>query len=296
MNIDAIPIPVIIAIIVGLGIFAAVFFVFVSYSSKIEEMTLPFLKTYQEKLEKEFANLDMPITAQRFMILQGGIALVLFTLGLITGSDIVTKVVVGALFALIGIFLTRTFIKEKKRQWQQRFEEQFADAAAMVGNGVKAGLSLLQALELTSHEIGNPFARELKAVLQAHKMGNALDVALNDWSARMDCNDLDIFVTAINIQHQTGGNLSEILSILGNTIRERRRIKGQIQTLTAQGRMSAYILSGLPVVLFLAIYFVNTAQVSLMFTHYIGWMMLGACAIMVGIGMVVVNMIVDINI
>jgi len=286
----------IIAIGIIIAIFIAVFLVIMAFSSRIEQITLPFLSDYQHKLELEFANLNLPFSPQRFILLQTGIAIVLFTVGLITGSDTITKIVIGILFALIGIFLTRTYIKEKKRQWKNQFEEQFADAAALVGNGVKAGLSLLQALELTVSEIDNPFRNELKAVLQAHKVGIPLDVALTEWSARMDCNDLDIFVTAINIQHQTGGNLSEILSTLGKTIRERRRIKGQIMTLTAQGRMSAYILSGLPVALFIAVYFVNTKQVSLMFSHYIGWAMIGVCTIMVIIGIIVVNKLVDINI
>lgn len=283
-------------IVIIIAIFAAVFLVVMAFSSRIEQITLPFLSDYKKRLELEFENLDLPFTAQRFILLQGGIAIILFTVGLVTGSDAITKIIVGMLFTLLGIFLTRAYIREKKRQWQNRFEEQFADAAALVGNGVKAGLSLLQALELTVNESAEPFSKELKAVLHANKIGIPLDVALSEWSARMNCTDLDIFVTAINIQHQTGGNLSEILSTLGKTIRERRRIKGQIMTLTAQGRMSAYILSGLPVALFIAVYFINTKQVSLMFTHYLGWAMLGVCTIMVIIGIIVVNRIVDINI
>jgi tight adherence protein B len=161
---------------------------------------------------------------------------------------------------------------------------------------VRSGLSLLQALEVVVREMEDPMAYELYQVLQATRVGAPLDTVLEDWAARMHNSDLDMFVTAIIIQRQTGGDLAHVLNTLASTVRQRQRIQGQISALTAQGRLGAMVLAGLPIFMGVMLYFLNPGRMSLMVSHPIGWGMLLASGTTILAGMLVVRKIVEIDI
>jgi tight adherence protein B len=230
------------------------------------------------------------------MACQIGICLALFALGIVTGPDAVTKLSMGLLLAYAGFWLSRRWLKEQHVRRKRRFQEQFADAAALIGNTVRSGLSLLQALEVVVREMEDPMAYELYQVLQATRVGAPLDTVLEDWAARMHNSDLDMFVTAIIIQRQTGGDLAHVLNTLATTVRQRQRIQGQISALTAQGRLGAMVLAGLPIFMGVILYFLNPGRMSLMVSHPIGWGMLLASATTILAGMLVVRKIVEIDI
>ena len=113
---------------------------------------------------------------------------------------------------------------------------------------------------------------------------------------RVPSEDLDLLITAINIQGRVGGNLAEILDTIGHTIRERVRIKGEIRVLTAQQMISGYILTGLPVVLGLVLYLINRTYIGRMFQDPCGWIMIGVAAVMIAIGFVIIRKIVNIEV
>jgi tight adherence protein B len=281
---------------ITVAIFVSVMMVLLMFSKRAEGVLDGLTGKYAVKLKQEFELLQLPFTPTQFMAFQLGIVLVLFGVGIITGPDPTTKLAVGALFGYIGFWLTRRYVAEQHKRRQQRFKEQFADAAALIGNAVRSGLSLFQGLEIVVKEMDDPIAYEVYQVLQATKVGAPLDTVLEDWARRMGSPDLDIFVTAINIQRQTGGDLSYILNMLASTIRQRQKIQGQIQALTAQGRLGSYVLSGLPIFMGVVLYFINPQRMGLVLTEPLGWGMMAVSATTITIGIVVIRKIVDIDI
>lgn len=281
---------------IGLLIFVAVLLVLMLFSSQGERLLDTATGNYVERLKPSFERQQLPLGPAQFITVQIGLTLALFTLGLFSGPDLTTKLSMGLALGGVGFLLPRIWLKDQQKRRRQRFQEQFADAAALIGNSVRSGLSLPQSLEVLVREMDDPMAYEVYQVLQSTRVGVPMDTALEQWSERMQVPDLDIFVTAVIIQRQTGGDLGHVLNTLASTIRQRQRIQGQIQALTAQGRLGAIVLSGLPVFMGVALYFLNPDRMSLMFSHPLGWGMLLISAITISAGYLVVRKIVDIDI
>lgn len=286
----------IIPVIIALIIFASVFLTITVFSSNIEKSIDPVFGRYLKYLDKEFDSLNTNLTPRSFMMYQIGASIMLFILGLIIGSDVLSKVFVGTVLASLGFFIGRIYLKQLKTKRKQRFDEQFVDAIALISNAVRSGLSLMQALELTVSEMDDPISYEVNLVIQSTRLGVSLDLALMEWAERMGSKDLDIFVTAVIIQNQTGGNLSEILETLGKTIRERFKIQRQIKALTSQGTASAYVLTGLPIILGIALYFIQPETMSLMFTNNYGILLSLSSLGMIAVGGLIVKKIIAIDI
>jgi tight adherence protein B len=154
-------------------------------------------------------------------------------------------------------------------------------------------------MEAVSRELPSPISDEFRRVVQEMQLGISMEEALDHLLRRISSDDLDLVITAINVQREVGGNLAEILDVISFTIRERVRIKGEIQALTAQGRATAWVISMLPVALLILLYIVNR-EYFMQFvdpdTRNCGIPMLILTAIMVGTGFYVVQRIVDIDI
>ena len=281
---------------IGLLIFVAVMGGLMLFSNQGEKLLDTLSGNYIEKLKPLFARLNLRVAPAQFVMIQLGLALVLFTVGLATGPDVLTKLNMGVLLGLIGFWLPQRWLREQEKRRAARFRDQFADAAALIGNSVRSGLSLLQAMEVLVREMEDPMAYEVYQVLQQTRVGMPLDTALEQWAERMQNPDLDIFVTAVTIQRQTGGDLGHVLNTLAATVRQRQRIHGQIQSLTAQGRLGAIVLCGLPIFMGVALYFINPKRMGLMFSEPLGWGMLLLSAVTISAGYVLVRKIVDIDI
>lgn len=159
--------------------------------------------------------------------------------------------------AVIGFFLPRMYINRQKSVRLKRFSNQLPDMINLMVNGLRAGYSTMQAMEAVSKEMPAPISDEFRRVVQEMQLGIPMEVSLENLLRRIPSQDLDFMVTAINVQREVGGNLSEILDTISFTIRERIRIKGDIQTLTAQVRTSGTVLSLIPVGLTLILWFLN---------------------------------------
>lgn len=281
---------------IGGLIFVAVLLALMLFSSQGERLLDTATGHYVARLKPAFERQQLPLGPSQFVTVQLGLTLALFTLGLFSGPDLTTKLTMGLALGGVGFLLPRIWLKDQQRRRKQRFQEQFADAAALIGNSVRSGLSLPQSLEVLVREMDDPMAYEVYQVLQSTRVGVPIDTALEQWAERMQLPDLDIFVTAVIIQRQTGGDLGHVLNTLAATIRQRQRIQGQIQSLTAQGRLGAIVLSGLPVFMGVALYFMNPDRMSLMFSHPLGWGMLLISAVTISAGYLVVRKIVDIDI
>ncbi len=151
--------------------------------------------------------------------------------------------------ALIGFMLPRFWLSRRKNGRLGAFNKQLPDTITLIANALRAGSSFLQAIELVVRESRPPISTEFGRVIREVNLGLPFDQALENMVRRVRSDDLELMATAISIQHQVGGNLAEILDSISYTIRERVRIKGEIRTLTAQQRLSGYVVGFLPIAL-----------------------------------------------
>jgi tight adherence protein B len=148
---------------------------------------------------------------------------------------------------LIGFMIPRFWLGRRKSGRLNQFNKQLPDTITLIANGLRAGSSFLQAIELVVREARPPVSTEFGRVIREVNLGLAFDEALENMVRRVRSDDLELMATAISIQHNVGGNLAEILDSIAYTIRERVRIKGEIRTLTAQQRLSGYVVGFLPI-------------------------------------------------
>lgn len=206
--------------------------------------------------------------------------------------------------AVLGLFVPRMYVGSQQSKRLKDFDGQLGDMLNLVVNGLRAGYSVMQALEAVSRELPPPISVEFKRLVQEMQLGIPMETALANLTRRIPSKDLDFVVTAINVQREVGGNLAEILDSISYTIRERVRIKGEIAVLTAQGMMTGYVISGLPIALGLFLYLVNRPYMSQFWTSppilfgipICGISMLVTAALMIAIGFAIVLKIVDIEV
>ncbi len=196
---------------------------------------------------------------------------------------------------LAGLAAPPMFIRMRKAKYLAKFDAQLSDALDIIGNCLKSGLTFLQALESISNEMEDPIAREFKRILREIKYGSTLETALTAMTQRMKSEDLLLMVSAVLIQRQVGGNLSQLLSNISVTIKERIKLKQEIRVITSTGRISGMVVGGLPVLLLLLLMLINPNYVSTFFTTKSGGIMLAVAGIMELIGFMFVQKIVSVK-
>lgn len=216
----------------------------------------------------------------------------------------------GMLFAVVGALIgsqvTRIYANVMAKRRQKAFDHQLSDTLNLWVNALRSGFSVMQAMEAIANELPPPISKEFERVLQEVRLGIDMETALDNVLNRVDSEDFDLVVTAVKIQREVGGNLAEILDIISFTIRERVRIKGEIQTLTAQGRMSGLVITILPIALGFFLYLINREYIMELFGFAepfvlpgilpCGWLMVGIAAIMIAMGGFFILKIVDIEV
>lgn len=258
------------------------------------------------RISRDLARADLKLTAGEFVLLKIAGALALGGLGTFASAQVMGEfsfvgTIAGALVGgLLGSFIPDLYVKFRAKRRIKRFNNALADTIAMLGSSLRSGYSLLQSMDLVSKEGSGPVATEFKRVVQEVGLGLTTEAALANLMRRVPSDDLDLMITAINIQHEVGGNLSQILESIAHTIRERVRIKGEIQTLTAQGRISGYVITALPVGLAIFLSVINPGYMAPMFTFGMppnAWCCLPvASGIMIVAGYFAIMKIVDIDI
>ncbi len=248
-----------------------------------------------ESISRDLARADLKFRPAEFIALTVIVAILSGVAGAILGRSIVF----GLISMVVGAFLPRLYVKRLQALRLRRFNDQLGDMLNLMVNGLRAGYSTLQAMEAVSREMPPPIADEFRRVVQEIQLGIPMEEALEHLLRRINSDDLDMLVTAINVQREVGGNLAEILDTISYTIRERVRIKGEIAALTAQGRMTAWVISLLPVALMLFLFFINRSYVMRFFdpaTRACGIPMLCAGALMIVAGFYTAQKITDIDI
>ena len=199
-------------------------------------------------------------------------------------------------FALAGFFLPTLLVKMKKKGILKKIDQQLPDTIMLLSNSLKAGYSFMQAVEVASRELPTPISLEFKQLLKEVNLGVNTETALESLTGRVQSEDMKLVILAVLIQRQIGGNLSEILDNISDTIRSRIKVKGEISVLTAQGRISGVIISLLPVALGFAIFALNPDYIIVLFVEPLGLMMLGASAFMQMIGIFFIRKIIRIEV
>ena len=204
----------------------------------------------------------------------------------------------AAIGAIVGFFLPRFYVKRQQAVRLQKFNDQLSDMLNLMVNGLRAGYSTLQAMEAVSRELPPPIRDEFHRVVQEMQIGIPMEKALDNLLRRIPSEDLDFVVTAINVQREVGGNLSEILDTISFTIRERVRIKGEIRVMTAQVRTSATVLSMIPVFLTVALWFISPEYIKSFFDRgpFCGWLAVVTIVGMIVAGYFVMMRIADIEV
>lgn len=246
-----------------------------------------------ESISRNLARADIKLRPAEYITLIVGSTVGIGLAGTILGRS----VWFGALAAVFGFFLPGMYVGRAKGRRLKLFNNQLGDMLNLMVNGLRAGFSTLQAMEAVSRELPSPICDEFRRVVQEMQLGIPMEDALEHLLRRIMSDDLDLVVTAINVQREVGGNLAEILDVISFTIRERVRIKGEIAALTAQGRATAWVISGLPVALMLILYFVNREYMMRFFeSGPCGYIMVAIAALMIVAGFMIVRKMVQIDI
>ena len=202
-------------------------------------------------IARDLARADLKLKVSEYLFIWGaaivGIPVFMFLAGFALPA--LQNPIILLVGAVVGFFLPRWYVRRRQGKRINQFNKQLPDTITLVANALRAGSSFLQAIELVVREARPPISTEFARVIREVNLGLPFEQALENLVRRVRSEDLELMVTAISIQYSVGGNLAEILDSIAYTIRERVRIKGEIRTLTAQQRMSGYVVGFLPIAL-----------------------------------------------
>ncbi|HOM16174.1 MAG TPA: type II secretion system F family protein [Thermoguttaceae bacterium] len=239
-----------------------------------------------------FEQADVAMTVPRLVLFSAGLAVMGGLLGLVLRWH-------GAIVP-VGIFgagsLPLLWIFWRRKQRLKHFAQQLPDAMEMLARALRAGQSLAAGFQMIAAEMPPPIGKEFGRIFEEQNLGVPMEQSLRDLTERIPNLDLKFFATAVILQRQTGGDLAEILDKIGRLIRERFQLWGQVQALTAEGRLSGVVLLALPVLLFFVVYQLNRDYVMVLFNDPMGKKMLAGAIGMQILGAFVIKKIVNIQV
>jgi len=248
-------------------------------------------QSFGERMAIELARADLKLTVAEYFLFNLASMLIGFLVGLLLFRNILA--IVGG---LLGFYIPRLYVTMRQRRRLIAFNNQLGDTITLLANSLRSGYSLLQSMETVAKDLAPPVSKEFGRVVREIGLGLSNEEALNNLLRRVNSDDLDLMITAINVHHEVGGNLAEILDTIGHTIRERVRIKGEIRTITAGQRASGYIIAFLPFGLGAFLFMMNREYMSVLFTDQCGLTMLVAAAMGMIAGFFVIQRIVAIEV
>ena len=257
------------------------------------------------RLAVDLARADLKMRPAEFLILWAITPIIFvafaFAIGFIfPGFQNIVALVIAF---LLGLYAPRFWLKGRQKKRIRAFSQQLPDTITLLANSLRAGSSFLQGIELVTREARPPISEEFERVVRDMQLGLALQPALNNLVRRVDSEDLELMVTAIQIQSQVGGNLATVLDSIAFTIRERIRIHAEINTLTAMQRYSGYVITLLPVGLGLLLFLISPTYILPMFEKPpemfglpLGVVFFAVGLISMGLGYILIRRIVDIKV
>ncbi len=246
---------------------------------------------FAQNLATQLARANLKWTVGEFLTMSATIALgVSVVLYLINRAFLIPVGFLG------GFLVPRFYVGMQRNKRLKDFNTQLGDALNLMVNSLRAGYSTMQAMESIANEMPPPISEEFGRVVLELQLGVDFDTAMQNMLRRIPSADMDLIVTAMSVQREVGGNLAEVLDSISETIRERVRIKGEIKSMTSQGRITGILVTGLPFAVTGFISLVNPSYVSLLIEDPCGWIMIAVSLIMIGLGYFAMNKIVSIEV
>jgi len=244
---------------------------------------------------------DIGLELRRAGLKLSPVSFIIMIVGAAIAGALVPWIITRNPFVAIAIAITASmipvlYLKQRRRRRVSQFEEQFPEAIDLMGRAIRAGHPLSAGIRMVSEEAKDPIANEFRQIFEEQRFGLPFEEALLGFADRNELGDVRIFVTALLVQREVGGNLGEILDKISTTIRARFTIRRQLRVYTAQGRLSGYVLGAMPIVVGLGLYALNPEYISLLFTEVIGRFLLIGAIVMQIIGYLWIRRIVNIEI
>jgi tight adherence protein B len=271
------------------------------YSAPQTESAVPLAlreqgSAWAERTRSQLERAGLALKLHEYVALRVLVALVAFVVVLALGNGHTLAIVIGIAVGVVGYMLPAFYVHMRIARQVRKFNDQLADMLTMVANSLRAGFGLLQGLDLAAEQSQPPMSTELYHLLRDTRMGASIETALESMGERVGSYDLDVVITAILIQRSVGSNLSEVLEKVAHTIRERARIKGEINTLTAQKKLSGVIIGLMPPAFVLMVLAVNFDYMSALFTDPLGRFLLVVAVVLDIAGILTIKRIVSIDI
>ena len=258
--------------------------------SKVSKLSI--FGNYKNKIQKELIKAHILLKGEEFIT----ISIFSFFSAITISTLIFRNILIGSIFGIFGWILPSIIVKRKKKKRVRVLNDQLSDAIVLISNSLKAGYSFLQAVEMVSREMVPPVSEEFAQLQKEINLGYTTEQALENVIKRVESDDLGLVITAVLTQRQIGGNLAEILDNISGTIRDRLKIKGEIRTLTAQGKASGMVISLVPVGLGIVMEVTNPEYIGLLFSHKLGWAILAVAVLMQTVGIYSISKIIKIEV
>jgi tight adherence protein B len=235
---------------------------------------------FEERLQALIDHAGWPMRASEFLALQAVSAIMA---GLI-GIGLLGNWLIAALMFAVGLMAPRLVLNRRARQREAEFLEQLPDTLQLLSASLRAGASLLQAIDTVTKEASPPTSTEFARVITEGRLGRPIEEALEAMATRVGGEDFRWVVMAINIQRQVGGNLAAVLETVANTLRERAALRRQVKVLTAEGRLSGIILFVLPILLAGYLALVNPSYIGTLFSSWVGEGLIVVALVLMAVG------------
>jgi tight adherence protein B len=249
-----------------------------------------------DRIRRNLSQADIKMKSGEYLALLVILVVLIGLFGYFLGNRSIVLAIAGG---VLGFFLPGMYVNSQKRRRLVRFNDQLSDMLNLVVNGLRAGYSTMQAMESVSKELPSPISDEFRRVVQEMQLGVSMEKALENLLRRIPSDDLDLIITAINVQREVGGNLAEILDTISYTIRERVRIKGEIRVLTTQVMYSGRFLAFMPLIVIGILYLVNRPYMMEFFKEssgICGYIALGVSLVLIILGYIAMNKLADIEV
>jgi tight adherence protein B len=215
------------------------------------------------RLDAMFVDIDKKKITMLIYLLSFGLAGVCL---LLLWPNVVLGLIMGSIIGILGWNLPLLYVKQQQEKRATIFVDQMVDGLTIMANGIKAGLSITQAMERVVDNLGEPIAQEFGLVLSQIRIGRSVEEALVELAFRIPKPDVQMFVTAINILKETGGNMGETFETIVTTIRERQKVEKKIQAMTTQGMMQGLIITSVPFMILIGFAILDPSYIKPLFT------------------------------
>ncbi|MCC6278201.1 MAG: type II secretion system F family protein [Oligoflexia bacterium] len=278
---------------VGVSVFAIVYVNADRIVEWLKRQSLGQREYIIQRLDIMFVEVDPKRLTMAMLLMSFGLG---FLALLLFWPNVTSGLLFGSLLTFVGWKIPKLMVDLYYAQRASRFVDQLVDGLTLMSNGLRSGLSLTQAMKIVVDNMPNPMAQEFELMLSQNALGVSIEEVMNELAKRIPYPDVQMFVTAVNILKDTGGNISETFDTIAKTVRERIKIEKKIAAVTAQGVMQGIIITATPFVLLIIMALMDPAYIKPLFSQTLGRIILIAMVALQIIGGLMIRKIVKIRV